>query len=56
MCLDVKVPDLYAFVPRTRSKPSWTFFGKGGSNINNLSALSYARGVDDVKVELPASS
>jgi len=52
MLLDVKFPDLDAFVPRTRSKPSWTSFAKGGSNINNLAALSDARGMDAFEVAL----
>jgi hypothetical protein len=52
MLLDVKFPDLDAFVPRTRSNPNWTSFGKGGSNINNLAALSDASGMDHTEAAL----
>lgn len=52
MLLDVKFPDLNAFVPRTCSKPNWTSFGKGSSDINNLAALSDANGMGDTKAAL----
>lgn len=52
MLLDVKFPHLDAFVPRARSKPNGTSFGKGGSNINNLAALSDSRGIDDTEAAL----
>jgi hypothetical protein len=52
MLLNLELPDLDAFVPRTRSKTNWTSFGKVGSNINDLAALTDARGTDDTEAAL----